>query len=95
MEARDLYNLEDAFHMSKDYGGVYRARMHANLAMHDCLDGKIDWPLGPDGVHPLTELLLADYLVVDVSKPYGATGSLRSSRRPSTGAPTKRVVDGR
>lgn len=72
LEVRDLYNLEDAFHMSKDYGGVYRARMHANLAMHDRLDGKIDWPLGPDGVHPLTELLLADYLVVDITKPYAA-----------------------
>ena len=72
LEVRDLYNLEDAFHMSKDYGDVYRARMHANLAMHDRLDGKTDWPLGPDGVHPLTELLLADYLVVDITKPYAA-----------------------
>ena len=35
LEVRDLYNLEDAFHMSKDYGGVYRARMHANLAFND------------------------------------------------------------
>jgi hypothetical protein len=72
MELRDLYNLEDAFHMSKDYGGAYRARLHANLALMDRLDGKIDWPLGPDGVHPLTELLLADYLVVDATRPYSA-----------------------
>jgi hypothetical protein len=72
LEVRDLYNLEDAFHMSKDYGGVYRARMHANLAMNDRLDGRTDWPLGPDGAHPLTELLLADYLIVDVSRPYSA-----------------------
>jgi hypothetical protein len=70
LEVRDLYNLEDAFHMSKDYGGVYRARMHANLAMNDRLDGKTDWPVGADGAHPLTELLLADYLVVDITKPY-------------------------
>lgn len=70
LEVRDLYNLEDTFHMSRDYGGAYRARLHANLAFHDRLDGKIDWPLGPDGAHPLTELLLADYLVVDVSRPY-------------------------
>jgi hypothetical protein len=26
LEVRDLYNLEDAFHMSKDYGGAYRVR---------------------------------------------------------------------
>jgi hypothetical protein len=70
LEVRDLYNLEDPFHMSKDYGGVYRARLHANLAMMDRLDGKIDWPLGPDDAHPLTELLLADYLIVDVTRPY-------------------------
>jgi hypothetical protein len=70
LEIRDLYNLEDAFHMSKDYRGAYRARLNANLAALDCLDGKMDWPLGPGGVHPLTELLLADYLVVDGSKPY-------------------------
>ena len=70
LEVRDLYNLEDAFHMSKDYGGVYRARLHANLALFDRLDGKTDWPLRADGVHPLTELLLADYLVVDPTRPY-------------------------
>jgi hypothetical protein len=72
LAVRDLYNLEDTFHMSKDYGSAYRARMHANLALMDRLDGKIDWPLGPDGAHPLTELLLADYLVVDATRPYSA-----------------------
>ncbi len=70
LEVRDLYNLEDAFHMSKDYRGAYRARLNANLAAIDRLDGKTDWPLGPDGSHPLTELLLNDYVVVDLSKPY-------------------------
>jgi hypothetical protein len=70
MELRDIYNLEDAFHLGKDYRGAYRARLNANLAVFDSLDGKTDWPLGADGAHPLTELLLADYLVVDVSKPY-------------------------
>ena len=72
LEIRDLYNLEDAFHLSKDYAGAYRARLNANLAYFDRLDGKMDWPLGPDGAHPLTELLLADYLVVDVTRPYAA-----------------------
>ena len=54
----------------KDYVGAYRARLNANLAFFDGLDGKIDWPLDEQGNHPLTELLLADFLVVDVSKPY-------------------------
>jgi hypothetical protein len=72
LEVRDLYGLEDAFHMSKDYAGTFRARMNANLAHFDRLDGKTDWPLGPNGAHPLTELLLADYLVVDATRPYAA-----------------------
>jgi len=70
LEIRDLYNLEDAFHMSKDYRGAYRARLNANLAAMDRLDGKTDWALLPDGSHPLTDLLLADYLVIDVAKPF-------------------------
>jgi hypothetical protein len=74
LEIRDLYNLEDAFHLSKEYGGAYRARLNANLAFYDRFDGKIDWPLGPDGA-PLTELLVADYLVVDVSRPFAAADS--------------------
>ena len=74
LEVRDLYNLEDAFHMSKVYRGTYRARMHANLASYDRWDGKTDWPLSPDGAHPLTELLLSDYLIVDLTKPYTEDG---------------------
>jgi hypothetical protein len=44
--------------------------MNANLAFHDGLDGKIDWPFDQHGNHPLTTLLLADFLVVDASKPF-------------------------
>jgi hypothetical protein len=70
IELRDLYNLEDAFHLAKDYRGAYRARLNANLPVFDGLDGRTDWTLDAQGGHPLTELLLADYLAVDVSKPY-------------------------
>jgi hypothetical protein len=70
MELRDLYNNEDAFHLSHDYLGAYRARLNANLAFYDWADGKTDWPLDAHGTHPLTELLLADFLVVDRSKPF-------------------------
>jgi len=70
LEIRDLYNQEDPFHLAKDYLGAYRARLNANLAFYDGLDDKTDWPLDEHGNHPLTELLLADYMVVDVSKPY-------------------------
>jgi len=75
LEIRDLYNMEDAFHLSEVYQNAYRSRLNANLAFWDSLDGKTDWPVGEDGVHPLTELMLADYLVVDVTKPYAEQGS--------------------
>jgi len=87
LEIRDLYNLEDAFHLSKDYRGAYRARLNANLAAIDRLDGKTDWPLGPDGSHPLTELLLDDYLVVDISKPYTQESSFEIEQTLLEGRP--------
>ena len=74
LEIRDLYNMEDAFHIEHGYEGAYRARLNANLAFWDGLDGKTDWPTDGDA-HPLTELVLADYLVVDVTKPYQEQGS--------------------
>src|SRR5258707_6883402 len=73
LEIRDLYNNEDAFNLSEHYLGAYRARLNANLAFYDGLDGNTDWPLDEHGNHPLTELLLADYLVVDASKPFRET----------------------
>lgn len=70
LDLRELYNQEDPFQLAPDYLGAYRARLNANLVVLDSIDGKIDWPLQPDGTHPLTELYLADYQVVDVAKPY-------------------------
>ena len=75
LEIRDLYNMEDAFHLGDSYAGAYRARLDANLAFWDGLDGHVDWPPAEGGRHPLTELVLADYLIVDVTKPYVERGS--------------------
>jgi hypothetical protein len=80
LEIRDLYNAEDTFDLSRDYLGAYRARLNANLAFFDRLDGRTDWPLDDQGGHPLTELLLADFLVVDTSKPF-AEGSFLEIER--------------
>ena len=74
LEIRDLYTMEDAFALGDGYLGAYRARLSANPAFWDGLDGKADWPTNGSG-HPLTELVLADYLVVDVTKPYAEQGS--------------------
>src|SRR4051812_36143128 len=75
LEIRDLYNMDDQFHPAHVYEGAYRARLNANLAFWDGLDGKVDWPPDEHGAHPLTELVLADYLVVDLTKPYVEHGS--------------------
>jgi Domain of unknown function (DUF4331) len=80
LEIRDLYNSEDAFDLKPDYFDAYRVRMNANLAFYDGLDGKIDWPFDRHGNHPLTRLLLADFLVVDASKPFAETSYFEIER---------------
>jgi hypothetical protein len=80
LEIRDLYNSEDAFNLAPDYYDAYRVRMNANLAFYDGLDGKVDWPADEHGNHPLTKLLLADFLVVDASKPFGETSYFEIER---------------
>jgi hypothetical protein len=80
LEIRDLYNNEDAFNLQPDYFDAYRVRLNANLAFYDGLDGKIDWPFDQHGNHPLTRLLLADFLVVDASKPFTETSYFEIER---------------
>jgi hypothetical protein len=87
IELRDLYNLEDAFHVGPDYRDAYRTRISSNLAVFDAVDGKTDWPLDADGIHPLTDLLLADFFVVDVSKPYAEDSFLEIERATLAGRP--------
>lgn len=95
LEIRDLYNMEDSFHYAVTYLGAYRARLNANLAFWDGLDGKQDWPLDADGTHPLTELMLADYLVVDVTKPYAERGSYLEIEMAARDARPHRTCGGR
>ena len=80
IELRDLYNREDAFALSKEYRSLYESRLDANLAFFDGLDGKTAWPLGPDGRHPLRELLINDFLIVDLARPF-APGSFLEIER--------------
>jgi hypothetical protein len=95
LEIRDLYNMEDAFHLSPTYGGAYRARLNANLAFWDGLDGKTDWPAREDGTHPLTELILADYLIVDVTRPYAERGSFLEIELSARSGQAHRTCGGR
>ena len=43
--------------------------------------------LAADGAHPLTDLLLDDYLVVDVSKPFAENSSFEIERAVLEGRP--------
>jgi hypothetical protein len=95
LEIRDLYNMEDAFHLSNVYDNAYRARLNANLAFWDGLDGKTDWPARRDGTHPLTEFMLADYLVVDVTKPYTEQGSFLEIELAARRGESHRTCGGR
>jgi hypothetical protein len=95
LEIRDLYNLEDAFQLAPAYQGAYRARLNANLAFWDGLDGNQDWPVDQNGAHSLTELLLADFLVVDVTKPYAEQGSFLEVELATRAARAHQTCGGR
>ena len=92
LEIRDLYNMEDAFHLADGYQGAYRARLDANLAFWDGLDGKTDWPTDGNGAHPLTELVLADYLVVDAEQAVRRAGLVPRDRACRPRGPRTRDV---
>jgi Domain of unknown function (DUF4331) len=67
VELRDLYNHEDAYALSPVYRPLYESRMDANLAFFDGLDNEMAWPTGADGRHPLRDLLINDFLVLDLA----------------------------
>jgi hypothetical protein len=87
LEIRDLYNSEDAFALLPDYVGAYGARLDANLSFWDSLDGHTDWPPDERGNHPLTRLLLDDFLVIDVSKPFQEASYFEIERSMLAGRP--------
>jgi hypothetical protein len=67
IELRDIYNREDAFALSREYRSLYESRLDANLTFFDQLDGKTTWRLAPDGRHPLRDLLIGDFLILDLA----------------------------
>ncbi len=89
LDVRDLYSEEDGFKLRPDYLGAYRARLNGSMTVYDSLDGKTDWPLDDKGTHPLTEMLLADYLIVDMSKPFNENGYLEIELSRISGMPHK------
>ncbi|HUL65160.1 MAG TPA: DUF4331 family protein [Burkholderiaceae bacterium] len=80
VELRDLYNREDAFALSPVYRPLYESRLDANLAFFDGLDGRTAWPIGRDGRHPLRDLVLGDFLIVDLAHRFAPGGFLEIER---------------
>ena len=76
IELRDLYNREDTFALSPVYRPLYESRMDANLAFFDGLDGKVTWPIGEGGRHPLRDMLIDDFLILDLARPFAPGGFL-------------------
>ncbi|TCC48993.1 DUF4331 domain-containing protein [Kribbella capetownensis] len=95
LEIRDLYNMEDGFHLADGYLGAYRARLNANLAFWDGLDGTVDWPADEHGDHPLTNLVLADQLAIDIGKPYQEHGSFLEIEQAVLAGQEHRTCGGR
>ena len=71
VELRDLYNAEEPFSGSGKNFGLFRQRLRENIAYYDRLNGTIEWT--PETSNHLVEILLNDFLVVDVSKPSATT----------------------
>ena len=94
IELRDLYNKEDAFSLSREYRALYESRINASLASFDALDEKTAWPLGPDGRHPLLDLLIGDYLILDLSRDF-ATASFLEIERSAIGGQRHASCGGR
>ena len=80
VELRDLYNREDAFALSREYRSLYESRLDANLTFFDGLDGKTAWPLRSDGCHPLRDLLIGDFLILDLARPFAHGNFLEIER---------------
>jgi Domain of unknown function (DUF4331) len=89
LELRDLYNKEDAFALSAVYRPLYESRFDANLAFFDQLDGQTTWPIGTDGRHPLRDLLVGDYLILDLARPFAPGNFLEIERSLVNNQPNK------
>lgn len=67
VDLRDQYNADPPFAVPADHASLYRERIAGNIAFFDRIDERSDWT--DETRLSLTDLLLDDFLVVDVSLP--------------------------
>jgi hypothetical protein len=89
VELRDLYNREDAFALSQVYRPLYDSRLDGSLAFWDGLDGQTAWPLAADGHHALRDLLMDDFLILDLALAFAPGGFLEIERALVNNRPHK------
>lgn len=87
-ELRDMFNGERSFDIGQYNAKLYTQRLNENIAYYDKIDGTINWDNADK--NRLVEVLVNDYLVVDLSKPcksdafFEIEKSLLSGRSHST-----------
>jgi hypothetical protein len=67
-EIRDLYNAQKPFDLEGNNIEMFRQRLRDNIQFYDQINNTSEWTT-PSG-NQLAEILLNDFLVVDVSKPF-------------------------
>ena len=68
-DLRDRYNQEIPFDTTSPNRALYRERLRKNIDYYDALDKKQDW--STTMADHYADLLVNDYLVIDMSKPCG------------------------
>lgn len=69
----EKFNRQDSFLKDRKDKNEFISQINVNLKRWDDMDNQEDWPL-VDGHHPLSELVYADYLVMDFAKPFDESG---------------------
>jgi hypothetical protein len=77
-DVRDAYNAEAPFAVSAEHAQAYRERIDKNIGFFDAIDHHTDWTDAQR--RSLAELLVDDFLIVDLSRPCDGPGFFEIER---------------